>query len=221
MTASEVKKLFIIKSEENSTNDSIAVSNDRFVELINEAFIKISEYFYEKKNEDDFRYIQELIVDDVKLKKAKKHLDHQTFELPKDYFELSNVYAVANNGKCYNQVLNIYEIKDLDRNDIMNDEFNSPSFKYREAPYNFAGNKLRVFTKDFEVDEAYMSYYRYPKKVRQTDPSNPESPLDDSYQLDFDEKVINRVVSLAVKELDINNSDERFQVNQMRAASKL
>lgn len=221
MTASEVKKLFLIKSEENSTNDSISVSNDRFVEIINEAFIKIVEYFYEKKNEDDFRYIQELLMPDTELEKSNTYLDHQSFKLPEDYFEFSNIYALGSKGKCTSQKLELFEIKDLDRSIILNDEFNSPSFEYREAPFNFFNNKVRVFKKDFNIDKAVMSYYRYPKKVRLTNPKNPESQLDDSYQLDFDEKVIHRVVSLAVKEFDMNNSDERFQLNQIRTASKI
>ena len=220
MVASEAYKRFLIKSEENSTNDVVTVSRDRFVELMNEAYIKEVEYIYEHKNDDDLRYIQGLLEDDKPIDKSVKHADHQNFKLPKDYLFFSNVWGVASKGECLGKKIDLFEIKDLDRNLILNDGFNSPSFKFREAPYNFANNSIRVFIDDFKVDKIYLSYYRYPKKLRLIDPSNPESPLDDSFELDLDDKFINRVISLAVKEFDIKYSNERFQLNQLRAQSK-
>lgn len=221
MVATGAYKRFLIKAEENSTNDVVTVSRDRFVEIMNEAYIKQVEYIYEHKNDDELRYIQGLLVDDKPIEKSVKHADHQNFELPKDYLFFSNVWGVATKGECKGQKIDLFEIKDLDRNLILHDEYNSPSFKYREAPYNFANNKIRVFIDGFSVDKIYLSYYRYPKKLRLTDPSNPESPLDDSFELDLDEKFINRVISNAVKEFDMNNSSERFQLNQLRTQSKL
>lgn len=221
MKASELKTRFIIKSEENGTNDAVSVSNDRFVQLINEAYIRIVEYYYEKKNEDDLRYIQELLVDDFPISKSVKKAGHQSFSLPKDYLEFSNVWATAGDGKCQNQEIELFEIKDLDRSVILNDENNSPSFKYREAPFNFASNTIRVFTNnEFNVEKIYLSYYRYPRKITLLNPNNPESPLDDTYDVELDEKVVNRVIDLALKEFDINNGNERFQANQLRTISK-
>lgn len=222
MVASEAYKRFIIKANENSTNDAVAVSTDRFVELMNESYIRMMEYIYEHKNDDDMRYIQQMLVDDYSISKSIKNQDHINFELPENYFNFSNVWGIGSNKKCFNQKFDLFEIKDLDRNIILNDEFNSPSFKYREAPFNFSDNKIRIFvTEDFTIDKIFLSYYRYPKKLQLSDPSYPESPLDDTYQLDFDEKMINRIISLAVKEFDINNSNERFQVNQLRTQSKI
>lgn len=221
MVATEAYKRFLIKAEENSTNDVVTVSRDRFVELMNEAYIRQVEYVYEHKHDDELRYIQGLLVDDKPIQDSVKHADHQNFKLPQDFLFFSNVWGVASKGACSNKKIDLFEIKDLDRNLILNDEFNSPSFKYREAPYNFANNSLRVFIDNFSVDKIYLSYYRYPKKLRLQDPSNPESPLDDSFKLDLDEKFINRVISNAVKEFDINNSNERFQVNQLRTQSKI
>lgn len=221
MKASEVYTRYIIKAEENGTNDVVTVSKDRFVQTINEAYIRITEYFYEKKNDDDFRYLQPLLVDDKPIQKSSKHSDHIIFDLPDDYLNFSNVWGVGSNKTCSNQKFDLFEIKDLDRNVILNDEFNSPSFKYREAPFNFANNTIRVFVDGFSIDKIYLSYYRYPRKLQLIDPENPESQLDDSYELDYDEKVINRIVDLALKEFDTNNSNERFQVNQMRTISKV
>lgn len=221
MVASEAYRRFIIKSEENSTNDVVTVSKDRFVELMNEAYIRRIEYIYEHKNDDELRAIQSLLVDDKPLTESVKHADHQNFKLPTDFLLFSNVWGLASKGECYNQKLDLFEIKDLDRNVLLNDEFHSPSFLYREAPYNFSSNNLRVFTTDFTIDKVYLSYYRYPRKLRLINPNNPESPLDDSFQLDLDEKEINRIITLAVKEFDINNSNQRFEINQLRTQSKI
>lgn len=221
MVATELKKRFTIKADENSTNDVVATSNDRFVELMNESYIRYCEYVYEKKNEDDLRYIQPLLVDDKLISEYTTRVGHQLFKLPENYFELSNLWGAGSNGTCSNQKFDLFEIKDLDRNMILNDEFSSPSFKYREAPFNFANNNIRVFTDNFKIDKVYLSYYRYPVKLRLVNPDFPESELDDSYELDLDEKAINRIIDIAIKEFDINNSNDRYQVNQLRAQSKL
>lgn len=220
MKASELYDRFILKTEENGTNDNASVDKGRFVILINEAFQKFTEYIYEKKNEDDLRYIQSLLVDDTSINKSKKNQDHQNFPLPSNYFEFSNVWAKGSNKTCTNQKFDLYEIKDLDRNIILNDEFNKPSFKFREAPFNIADNAIRVFIDNFTIDTLYLSYYRYPVKVKLTSPEDPESQLDDTYELDFDEKALNRVLSIATKEYDINTSNPRIQLTQNQAQIK-
>ena len=41
--------------------------------------------------------------------------------------------------------------KDFNSEEILTDENNAPSLKYREAPYYIGSDSLQIFTKDFTV----------------------------------------------------------------------
>lgn len=205
MKTSELYNRFLIKSEKNSINDNVSVDRGRFVELYNEHQFRFVEYIYEKKNEDDLRHIQSLLIESLPLTYISKENDSILFKLPNDYFEFSNVYGVGSKGKCSGVKLDLIEIKDLNRNLILSDEFTSPIFEYREAPFIISNNTVKVFVSDFNVDSIVLSYYRYPKKIKLLTPSNPESEFDNSFDVDFDEKVINRIISSAVSGFNVNN----------------
>lgn len=221
MKASEAYEKYLIKSERNSVNDGLSTDKGRFVITYNEYQNRFVEYTYEKKNEDDIRYIQILLKESIPLKYKNKKSDHYTFELPEDYFDFSNVYGKASKGDCSNKKIDLFEIKDFDRNLILADEFTSPSFEYREAPFILSNNTIKVFTSDFDIDSVTISYYRYPKQLTLVNPENPESDLDDSFELDFDNKVIDRIISASVGGFDINNNSERWQLHNLSSKTEL
>lgn len=212
MKASEVYDRFILKSEKNSTNDFISTDKRRFAELYNEAQIRMVEFFYDQKTDDNLRYINSLLVIDKDLEIKIKERDFYSFKLPENYFEYSSAYALGSKGECSGEKIElIKELDDFNRPHYLSDEFTSPSFEYRETLYNIGGNNLNVFYKDFDIDRVFLTYYRYPKSIKLENPDNPESYFDDSYDLDFDEKMINRIISRAVSNLDINTGSERWQ----------
>ena len=220
MKASEAYEKYITKSEKNSVNDGLSTDKGRFVLLYNEYQNRFVEYIYEKKNEDDIRYIQKLLVEPQPLQYKTKNKNYYSFELPEDYFDFSNVYSKASKGNCVNKSLDLFEIKDSSRNIILSDEFTSPSFEYRESPFIISDDEIKVFITDFQIDSVILSYYRYPKQIKLSNPNNPESPLDDSYDLDFDDKVIDRIISATVGGFDINNNSERWQLHNMSSKTK-
>lgn len=220
MTATEAYDKYLIKAEKNSVNDGLSTDKGRFVILYNEHQNRFVENTYERKGDDNIRYIQTLLVESKSIKSSGKKNNYYKFELPVNYFNFSNVYAKASKKDCVNKHIDLYEIKDTSRNYILSDEFTSPSFEYREAPFTFSDDSINVFTSDFQVDSIILSYYRYPKQITQVDPENPESDLDDSFELDFDDKVIDRIISDAVSGFDINNNSERFQLHKAVSQQK-
>ena len=220
MNATQVFDRFLIKSEKNSTNDFIAVDKGRFVELYTEASNKYVEFIYERKNQDDLRYIQTLLVDDKKIPGVPK-VDYSLYPLPENYFDFSNAYGSATKGSCKAKI-SLFEIKDFNRNLIIfADEFTTPSFEYRESYFTFSQDKLKVFTtSDFKIPHIHLSYYRYPKQLKLINPENPEEGFDDSFELDFDEKVINRILDMTVSIFDINEDNPRYQINYQMAKTK-
>jgi hypothetical protein len=218
---SEAYDKYLIKSEKNSINDGLSTDKGRFVVLYNEYQNRVIEYIYEKKNEDDIRYIQTLLVESYPIKYSNKKEDSYLFKLPENYFDLSTVYGNGSKNSCVNQKIDLFEIKDFDRNYILSDEFTSPSFEYREAPYIISDNNVKIFTNDFTIDSIILSYYRYPLQVRLLDSNNPESDFDDTFDLDFDDKVIDRIISASVGGFDLNNNSERWQLNNLSAKTEL
>lgn len=222
MKASETYDRYIIKSEKNGTNDNISTDKLRFAETYNEWQDRFTEYIYDMKNEDDIRYIQSLLVPNKEIKRLKIERDHVSFKLPENYFDFSSAYALGSKGNCSGERIDLfYEIKDMERNFYLSDDFTSPSFEYREAPYMIGGNSVNVFNSDFSIDLLILSYYRYPKKLRLQNPNNPESDFDDSFDLDFDEKAINRIISAAVGGFEMNNNSEKWALNNNFAKKDL
>ena len=222
ITSEDVYDRFILKAEKNSVNDGISTDKRRFVELYNEHQIRYLEYIYDKKNEDDFRYIESLLVLNKKLINAKADTDMTSFEFPKNYFDFSSAYALGSKGKCLNKKIDLfYEIKDIERNFYMSDEFVKPSFEYREAPYTIGSGRVNVFHGDMAVNSLILSYYRYPQPLRLQNPDNPESDFDNSIKVDFDEKSINKIISASVAGFDINNNSDRWQINNIFAKKDL
>lgn len=222
MRTSEAYDRYIINAEKNSTTDGLSTDKQRFIELYNQAQIRVLEYFYDKKADDDIRYIAPLLVTDLKLDDFLKKRDFYSFRLPSDYFDLSSAYAIGSKGSCTSKRIDlIREIDDFNRPYFLADEFTSPSFEYRETIFNIGGNNINVFYKDFDVDKVYLTYYRYPKPLRLQNPDNPESDFDDSFELDFDDRVINRIISATVSNFDYNTSNERWQIGQLFAKTPL
>ena len=101
------------------------------------------------------------------------------------------------------------------------DENTKPSFEYRESFYTIASGNINVYYTDFDIDSTILSYYRYPKKIRLINPENPESDFDDSFDVDFDEKSINKIISATVAGFDMNNNSDRWQMNNIFAKKDL
>lgn len=221
MDTNKAYQKFIIKINKNATTDSIACDKGKFVVIINEAQNKFQEFILDKKGDDEIRYIQHLLVEDHLISESNPHKDSQDFALPKDYFDLSNVSAEATKETCSKQKIDLFEIKNDDKNNILSDEFNNPSFKYREAPYNLSSNKVKVYKTDFTVDQITLSYYRYATQIELQTPNNPESDFKATTNLEWDNKTADRIISLAASEFELNNGSDKYQANKMNAAQKI
>lgn len=220
MTTEQTYAGFIIKINENATTDGISCDKGRFCMLFNREQNKLIEYFLDKKFEDDIRYIQKILVADKRLSSSKDYLDYTEYPIPKNYLDFSNLYIKATKDKCERQKIDCFEIKDDDRNQILRDEFNKPSFKYRETPFNISSNSLKVYTaQDFTIDSAYLSYYRYPAQIGLVNPENPESAFS-SQNPEFDDKFVNRVIDLCAASFYLNTDNQKFQAEKVNSVQK-
>ena len=76
------------KAEENMTNGGIKLDKARFVQLFNDEQNRLVRYILDKKNEEDIRYIQKLVVYSKELDERgdKDNPESTLFSLPSDFF---------------------------------------------------------------------------------------------------------------------------------------
>lgn len=221
MTAEEVYIKYINKVEKNSTTDYFSTSRDKFAEMYNELSKRVLRLYTRNRNLDIRKDIQKLLVDDLLIVNGEKHLDHYDFKIPNNYFDWSSIRATASKGKCRNEDIYLYEIRDEDRGEFLNNNLYKPSFSYREAPYLFSSDKIKIFTEEgMKIEKVYLSYYKQPQKITLQDPYDPESQFND-IQIEIKEEVVDRIVSAMVGEFKINQDDPNFQLDKLRQNENL
>jgi hypothetical protein len=211
----EVKERYLIKAEENGTNDNIATDNYRFILNFNESQNKYTTLQLQNRGVDDVRYIQHLLVLDKKIHPKDTSQDKVNFELPSNYFDLSSARATAQKNSCQDNI-DLVEIKTENLNEIVNSEYLKPSFDWREAPYTVNSDNLSIYTdNEFTIDYLLLNYYRYPNQLKLVDINNPESAFED-IKIEWDDKALDDIISLMVVNFDINEGNQRFQLNTIR-----
>lgn len=220
MTPNQIYESFIIKTNENAQTDNIAVDKGRFVRIYNESANKFVEWVLEKKNEDDIRYLQPILTTKTETSSTKKE-KYQLFKLPKDFFDLGNVSAKASSDCCSKVDIELFEIKTDNENIVIFDELMKPSIEYREAPFYLQENSVKVFKDNFTIDSVEITYYKYPQSIELVDEEDPESDFKNpDTHLEFDNKVIDRIISIAVSDNSLNTSNPRSQADKMRVITK-
>jgi len=220
MTPIQLYESFIIKANANAQTNNIAVDKGRFAMIFNESFTKFIEWVLDKKSDDDIRYIQPLLTP-KKITASTAGENHQLFKLPTDFFDLGSVYATATGDCCKAVKLDLVEIKVDNENFILSNSDTKPSIEYRESPYYLQGDYVKVFTDNFKVDSVQLTYYKYPKQLALIDEEDPESEFKDGdIPLEFDKKMLDRIISIAVSDYDLNTSNPRYQADKLRVSTK-
>jgi len=208
------------KANKNATNDNIAYDKPRLKFAINEAQNRFLEGILDRRNEDEIRYVQKFLVDS-KLKEEKVTDDSCYYLIPTNFFDLANVHAIAKSGSCKDKI-KLWEVKSENVHEYLYDQYNKPSFYYRESFYYLTKDSIRVFKDDFTLDTLMLSYYRYPKEIDFEGYVDVNGNHSSAISPEWDDKSMDRIITLAVKNLNI--SMENFnaaQINQQQINSKL
>lgn len=206
---------YLQKVEKNATNDNASTSRGQFVVIFNESQNKYEEFHLQQRGVDDIRYIQKFLVLDKKIDFISKTFDHYNFPIPKDYLDLADIRANATKEKC-TDLLYLFELKTENINAILQDEDNKPSFLWRESCYTANSDLISVYTDDFIVDNILLDYYRYPQQISLVNPFDPESQFDETKEIEWDVKSLDRIISICAGEFDINEGNPRFQLQNLR-----
>jgi hypothetical protein len=216
ITIEQARERYLTKAEKNGTNDGITTDNYRFCLLFNEAQNKFITLHLQNRGIDDVRYIQKFLVLDKKIPYTSITEDKYDFNLPEDYFDYSDVRAIATKGGCTRKI-SCVEIQTENLNEILQSEFNKPSFEYEETVCTVNSDKLSIYTDGFTVSNILLNYYRYPNQIKLIEEENPESDFDNSLPIEWDDKSLDDIISLMVFNFDINENNPRYQLQSIRA----
>src|SRR5699024_1114011 len=143
------------------------------------------------------------------------NIREEDYKLPDDFFDWASIKATASKGICLNKDIELYEISNEDRNRVLHNEFLKPSFDYREAPYTYVSNNIKIFVEEGMTTDLYLTYYKKPKRIKMIDPDYPEGQFQD-VNIELKESVVDRIVSAMVVDFKINNEESTFQMDKLR-----
>jgi hypothetical protein len=216
MTPNDIYEKYIVKAEKNSTNDNFSTDRGKVALLYNELSIRMIQFYIHNRQLDIAKDIQVLLVDNAELGLEESEESYSLFNLPQDFLTWSSASAIGSKGTCSNQHIDLFELRDENKSNILTSSFFSPSFDYREAPYNYTGDRLKVYKEvGMTINKAFLTYYRNPIKIQLQDPDNPESTFQ-NVQIELPEQVVDRIVSAMVGDFKINNADPSFQFDKQR-----
>lgn len=218
----EAFKIFQLKMDKLDTEDTMDISPGEFVLMYNELQNKI---IIEKYRNKTTRYVDDIqgIIEMKSLEKDKDLLSNDTvthFTLPENYFDYISSSSIASNSNCNNRVLYNFEVKQVDLNVKLNDEFNKPSFDFGETIITINKNSISVYKDEtFNIDKLNLTYYRFPKQI------DIEGYIkingDNSVNIDpeLPDYLINEIIDRVVLEFQRNYKDQLgVQINQAKLA---
>lgn len=222
MTISDAYLQFVNQVNRNLTNNNLSVDKPRFILLYRDIEKRYVEWILEKRNEDQIRYISPLLVPHKELSKVGSKTEYDEFKLPSDYFDLSNLHVMAGNGSCSDVRLKTWEIKNEDYEEVFFDENNTPSLKARETFYHTANKNVLVYKKDFSIQKALLSYYRYPVQVDIEGYVHSDGTQSQNIDPELDDKVVGRILVAMAKEYSaINKDPNQYRVDSDRLFSPI
>lgn len=220
MKAEIVYQKMLEKGNKNFTNGTISLDRARAVFLFNEEQNKFIDWSLQKRNNFDVTDIQ-LLLSTQSLKHKESGSNYTSFKLPDNFFSFSNIEIIASSGGCQGVKLLPVPAKPENIHELLADENNKPSFKYRETLYTIENNSIKVYLDDFTVDSVILKYYRYPKQFNikgYIDENNTNSFDSDP---EFDDKIVDRIISMCITSFDINNENfNKVQMDINRVVSK-
>lgn len=192
----------------NNTNNNVSVDKPRFIQMFNDIQNRYLDLLLGKREDDTIRRAGKFFSTS-KLVLSKTEEIRKEFFLPSDYFDLSNIEVKASYKNCKKQPFHSFEVKTENLQELLNDKYSEPSFKYRETFYHVTGNStISVYKKDFDIDSVNLLYYRYPNKVDidgyiKSDESNSEN-----IDPEWEDRDVSKILLAMSLEFSAINSDQ-------------
>lgn len=212
------------KAEENATNGGIKMDRARFIQMFNSEQIRLVRSFLDLRNDNRIKHIQRLMVYSRELER-KSSFDKPksvSFSFPEDYLEFVNVDGIFTKGECEATDFAMWETKNEDIQELIADEFNKPTFEYRETFYTIGEDSVRVYVSDFDVKSLNMTYYRYPKNVDIEGYVKYDGTQSTSIDPELDDRLVEQILNMIEKQFGLNESEyNRYALDADNVRMKL
>lgn len=212
------------KAEENATNGGIKMDRARFIQMFNSEQIRLVRSFLDLRNDNRIKHIQRLMVYSRELER-KSSFDKPksvSFSFPDNYLEFVNVDGIFTKGECEATDFAMWETKNEDIQELIADEFNKPTFEYRETFYTIGEDSVRVYVSDFDVKSLNMTYYRYPKNVDIEGYVKYDGTQSTSIDPELDDRLVEQILNMIEKQFGLNESEyNRYALDADNVRMKL
>ena len=163
MTSIEAYKRFQLKLNTLTNSDNVDIAPGEFVLIYNEQQNKWYESKFKNRSSkfviDD---VQTLANRDVQLTAAiTTSQDYFEYNLPDDYLDYISSHGYAARGSCTRR-LKCYQVMNPNKEIVLGDHYNNPTFDYGETFITVSSDKLQVYKTDFTMNSVFLTYYRYP-----------------------------------------------------------
>lgn len=221
MTIQQAYKKFLLKINKNDTNDEVRISPAEFVLSFNEERLNwLREKIKQKASDDSINDIDELLIEDEELSEFNEKRDHNDFILPIDYFHFVSANALGERDGCEKD-LEVINIKPKDKNTILKDEMNNPSFEWEETISLISNGKIQIYKSDFDVSKLWLSYYREPIAVDIEGYLNIDKTTSKTINPDLSDTNVNEIINRCAAEIarDYQNG-ESFQLREQKISTE-
>lgn len=140
----------------------------------------------------------------------------ESTELPTDFMEYKRVSAFAKNECCPQDSMTIYLAEEANVDELLDDEFRSPSYEWGETFCTLMNNRIRIYTDgEFNIINPTLTYYRLPRYIQiagSIDPYTGLTSLADvtcEFKDDVTELMIDEAASILAGDIEAANQYQR------------
>jgi hypothetical protein len=166
--------------------------------------------------------LQKLLIK-TPLTSVKKDLYYEG-DVPVNYLQWKRVDIYAKKECCDKRRMTVYLAEEGNLNQLLRDKSKQPSFEWAETFATLINDTVHLYTNnEFEIEEAYLTYYRQPVKIQIDGCSDPYTGItsttnvDCEFKDDIIELIIDEAVSILAGDIESGNQFSRTQESAERS----
>ena len=145
-------------------------------------------------------------------------------DIPGDYLQWKRVDIYAKKECCDKRRMTVYLAEEGNLNQLLRDKSKQPNFEWAETFATLINNTVHLYTNDeFDVEDAFLTYYRQPRKIQITGCSDPytgvisATEVECEFKDDIIELIIDEAVSILAGDIESGNQFSRTQESAERS----
>jgi hypothetical protein len=166
--------------------------------------------------------LQKLLIREP-IASAKKDIYYEGV-LPENYLQWKRVDIYAKKECCDKRRMTVYLAEEGNLNQLLRDKAKQPNFEWAETFATLINNTVHLYTNDeFDIEEAFLTYYRQPRKIQITGCSDPytgvtsTTEVESEFKDDIVELIIDEAVSILAGDIESGNQFSRTQESAERS----